>query len=143
MPKRNAPPAGERVTRALGHFGFFIGAIYSQFGTMPKSIVWATDGPQLIVLGIFMSTGLLGAWAALKGRYMLEYATLPFMFAGAAIYAAAMLNVVATGTNKGSGFALILVCVLMCYQIARWLSLNQLMESPWKIWGKRRRESNE
>ena len=143
MPDRNVPPIGERVARSVGHFGFFVGALWSFFGPMPKSIEGAANGTQLVFLAVFMSTGLIGAWAAFKGRYMIEYCALPFMGAASLIYAVSMYNIVLTGENPPSGFALILVCVLFCYQTARWASLNQLMESPWKIWRKSRRESNE
>lgn len=143
MPDRTVPPIGERITRSVGHFGFFVGALWSLFGPMPKSVEWSVNGTQLVFLAVFMSTGLIGAWAALKGRYMIEYCALPFMGAASLIYAVAMYNVVRSGENPASGFALILVCVLFCYQAARWASLNQLMESPWKIWRKSRRESNE
>ena len=143
MPDRNVPPIGERITRSVGHFGFFVGALWSLLGPMPKSIEWSVNGTQLVFLAVFMSTGLIGAWAALKGRYMIEYCALPFMGAASLIYAVAMFNIVRSGENPASGFALILVCVLFCYQAARWASLNQLMESPWKIWRKSRRESDE
>ena len=143
MPDRNVPPIGERIARSVGHFGFFVGALWSFFGPMPKSIEGAANGTQLVFLAVFMSTGLIGAWAAFKGRYMIEYCALPFMGAASLIYAVSMYNIVLTGENPPSGFALILVCVLFCYQTSRWASLNQLMESPWKIWRKSRRESNE
>ena len=143
MPGRNVPPVGERVARSVGHFGFFVGALWSFFGPMPKSIEGAANGTQLVFLAVFMSTGLIGAWAAFKGRYMIEYCALPFMGAASLIYAVSMYNIVLTGENPPSGFALILVCVLFCYQTSRWASLNQLMESPWKIWRKSRRESDE
>ena len=143
MPDRNIPPVGERIARSVGHFGFFIGALWSLFGPMPRSVEWSASGTQLVFLAVFMSTGLIGAWAALRGRYMIEYCALPFMGAASLIYAASMFNIVRSGENPASGFALILVCVLFCYQTARWMSLNQLMESPWKIWRKSRRESNE
>ena len=110
---------------------------------MPKSIEGAANGTQLVFLAVFMSTGLIGAWAAFKGRYMIEYCALPFMGAASLIYAVSMFNIVRSGENPASGFALILVCVLFCYQTSRWASLNQLMESPWKIWRKSRRESDE
>ena len=143
MPDRNVPPVGERIARSVGHFGFFIGALWSLFGPMPRSVEWSASGTQLVFLAVFMSTGLIGAWAALRGRYMIEYCALPFMGAASLIYAASMFNIVRSGENPASGFALILVCVLFCYQTSRWASLNQLMESPWKIWRKSRRESNE
>ena len=143
MPDRNVHPIGERIARSVGHFGFFVGALWSFFGPMPKSIEGAANGTQLVFLAVFMSTGLIGAWAAFKGRYMIEYCALPFMGAASLIYAVSMYNIVLTGENPPSGFALILVCVLFCYQTARWASLNQLMESPWKIWRKKRRESDE
>ena len=132
------PSRGERITRSVGHFGFFVAAVYSLFGVMPQSVEGAVNGWQLVILAVFMSTGLLGAWAALKGRYMVEYACLPFMFAGSAIYTVAMAHTVFTGTNPGSGFALILVCVLCFYQVSRWASLNQLLDGPLTLWFKRR-----
>lgn len=141
--KQLVPSRGERITRSVGHFGFFVAAIYSVCGVMPQSVEWAVNGFQLVVLAVFMSTGLIGAWAALMGRYMVEYCTIPFMFGGSLIYAVSMFNVVVTGTNRGSGFALILVCVLACYQASRWLSLNQLMDGPIKLALKRRREKDE
>lgn len=141
--KQLVPSRGERITRSLGHFGFFVAAIYSLCGVMPASVEGAVSGWQLVILAVFMSTGLLGAWAALKGRYMVEYACLPFMFAGSAIYAVAMAQTVFTGTNPGSGFALILVCVLACYQVSRWASLNQLLDGPLALWFKRRRGADE
>ena len=143
MPDRNVPPIGERIARSVGHFGFFVGALWSLLGPMPKSVEGSVSGTQLVFLAVFMSTGLIGAWAAFKGRYMIEYCALPFMGAASLIYAVSMYNIVLTGENPPSGFALILVCVLFCYQTARWASLNQLMESPWKIWRKSRRESDE
>ena len=143
MPDRNVPPTGERIARSVGHFGFFVGALWSLSGPMPRSVEWAVSGTQLVILAVFMSTGLIGAWAALRGRYMFEYCALPFMGAASLIYAVSMFNIVRSGENPASGFALILVCVLFCYQTARWVSLNQLMESPWKLWRKKRRESNE
>ena len=143
MPDRRVPPAGERLTRSAGHFGFFVGALWSLFGPMPKSVEGSASGTQLVILAVFMSTGLIGAWAALRGRYMIEYCALPFMGAASLIYSVSMYNIVRSGESPASGFALILVCVLFCYQTSRWLSLNQLMESPWKIWRKSRRESDE
>ena len=143
MPDRRVPPVGERLARSVGHFGFFVGALWSLFGPMPKSVEWSASATQLVFLAVFMSTGLIGAWAALRGRYMIEYCALPFMGAASLIYAVSMYNIVRSGENPASGFALILVCVLFLYQTARWASLNQLMESPWKIWRKSRRESDE
>ena len=143
MPDRRVPPVGERLARSVGHFGFFIGALWSLFGPMPRSVEGSASATQLVILAVFMSTGLIGAWAALRGRYMVEYCALPFMGAASLIYAVSMFSIVRSGENPASGFALILVCVLFCYQTGRWLSLNQLMESPWKIWRKSRRESNE
>ena len=140
--KQPVPPRGERITRSIGHFGFFVAAIWSLVGVMPKSVEWAVNGTQLVILAVFMSSGLLGALAALKGRYLVEYCTIPFMFAGSVIYAVSMANVVFTGANPGSGFALILVCVLACYQASRWLSLNQLLDGPLKLI-KRRQETDE
>ena len=64
MPDRNVPPMGERIARSVGHFGFFVGALWSFFGPMPKSIEGAANGTQLVFLAVFMSTGLIGAWAA-------------------------------------------------------------------------------
>ena len=143
MPDRNVPPAGERLARSVGHFGFFIGALWSLLGPMPRSVEGSANGTQLVILAVFMSTGLIGAWAALRGRYLVEYCALPFMGAASLIYSVSMFSIVRSGENPASGFALILVCVLFCYQASRWLSLNQLMESPWKIWRKSRRESDE
>ena len=143
MPDRKVPPMGERLTRSVGHFGFFVGALWALFGPMPKSVEGSANATQLVILAVFMSTGLIGAWAALRGRYMIEYCALPFMGAASLIYSVSMYNIVRSGENPASGFALILVCVLFCYQTGRWLSLNQLMESPWKIWRKSRRESDE
>ena len=143
MPDRRVPPVGERFARSVGHFGFFVGALWSLFGPMPKSVEGSASGTQVVFLAVFMSTGLIGAWAALRGRYTVEYCALPFMGAASLIYAVSMYNIVRSGENPASGFALILVCVLFCYQTGRWLSLNQLMESPWKIWSKSRRESDE
>lgn len=140
--KQPVPPRGERITRSIGHFGFFVAAIWSLVGVMPQSVEWAVNGFQLVILAVFMSSGLLGALAALKGRYLVEYCTIPFMFAGSVIYAVSMANVVFTGANSGSGFALILVCALACYQASRWLSLNQLLDGPLKLL-KRRRETDE
>ena len=142
MPDRRVPPVGERLARSVGHFGFFVGGLWALLGPMPKSVEGAANATQLVVLAVFMSTGLIGAWAALRGRYMIEYCALPFMGAASLIYSVSMYNIVRSGENPASGFALILVCVLFCYQTSRWMSLNQLMESPWKIWVKRRRESN-
>lgn len=140
--KQLVPSRGERITRSVGHFGFFVAAIWSLVGVMPKSVEWAVNGTQLVILAVFMSTGLLGALAALKGRYLVEYCTIPFMFAGSVIYAVAMANVVFTGASPGSGLALILVCALACYQASRWLSLNQLLDGPLKLI-KRRQETDE
>ena len=140
--KQRIPSRGERVTRSVGHFGFFVAAIWSLVGVMPQSVEWAVNGFQLVILAVFMSSGLLGALAALKGRYLVEYCTIPFMFAGSVIYAVSMANVVFTGASPGSGFALILVCVLACYQASRWLSLNQLLDGPLKLI-KRRQETDE
>ena len=143
MPDRIVPPVGEKLARSVGHFGFFIGALWALFGPMPRSVEGSANGTQLVILAVFMSTGLIGAWAALRGRYLVEYCALPFMGAASLIYAVSMFSIVRSGENPPSGFALILVCVLFCYQTSRWLSLNQLMESPWKIWRKSRRESDE
>lgn len=140
--KQLNPSWGERITRSIGHFGFFVAAIWSLVGVMPKSVEWAVNGAQLVILAVFMSSGLLGALAALKGRYLVEYCTIPFMFAGSVIYAVSMANVVFTGASPGSGFALILVCVLACYQASRWLSLNQLIYGTLKLF-KRRQETDE
>lgn len=140
--KQLTPSWGERITRSIGHFGFFVAAIWSLVGVMPKSVEWAVNGTQLVILAVFMSSGLLGALAALKGRYLVEYCTIPFMFAGSAIYAVSMANVVFTGESPGSGLALILVCVLACYQVSRWLSLNKLIYGTLKL-HKRRQETDE
>lgn len=140
--KQPVSSRGERITRSIGHFGFFVAAIWTLVGVMPQSVEWAVNGFQLVILAVFMSSGLLGALAALKGRYLVEYCTIPFMFAGSVIYAVAMANVVFTGESPGSGFALILVCVLACYQVSRWLSLNQLIYGRLKLF-KRRQETDE
>ena len=143
MPDRKVLPVGERLARSVGHFGFFVGALWSLFGPMPRSVEGSANATQLVILAVFMSTGLVGAWAALRGRYLVEYCAVPFMGAASLIYSVSMYNIVRSGENPASGFALILVCVLFCYQTSRWASLNQLMESPWKIWRKSRRESDE
>src|SRR5699024_8847062 len=64
---------------SVGHFGFFVGALWSLLGPMPRSVEGSANATQLVFLAVFMSTGLIGAWAALRGRYLVEYCVLPFM----------------------------------------------------------------
>ena len=66
MFRKHSPPLGERIARGIGHLGFFVGALWALFGPMPKSIEWSASGTQLVILAVFMSTGLIGAWADRK-----------------------------------------------------------------------------
>ncbi|VEW13576.1 Uncharacterised protein [Brevibacterium casei] len=128
----SVPPFWERFWRAIGHLQFLGGAIYSSVGTLPKSMLIAADEMQLTLWALCGATGLFGAWAAFRGRYKLEYAVLPFMGGSTLIYIIALLAVVLTDENPGSGLALFYMTSLGCYQAARWCSLNQLLDGPLK-----------
>lgn len=129
---RAVPAWTETVARALGHLAFLSGGLYTLFAPLPKSLRFAAEPVQLIIWVVFMSTAVFAAYAALRGKYLVEYAVLPFMVGGALIYDVAMWAVVLTGENPGSGLAACLTLSLIFGLSARWLSLNQLLDSPLK-----------
>ena len=129
----SVPPLGERLARAIGHTLLAGAGVYGALSTLPKSLLLATNPVLLVVWVLFMLTGLVAAHAAFRGQYLYEYAALPFMFGGAAIYVVAMAHLVVTGANLGSGVAMFVVAGLACYIVARWFSLNQLLHSPLRL----------
>lgn len=141
MPNRPVPPLTERLALATGHFLFFFSGVWAVVGVLPSSLVFAADPVQMVVWVAFMFTGIVASYATARGNYLLEYAVLPFMGGGAVIYGAAMFWVVVTGASPGSGLALFLVSSLTCYIIARWVSINRLLRSPFKLlFPKKKRE---
>lgn len=127
------PPAGERAARAVGHTLLAASGAYGAFVSLPKSLLLATNPILLAVWALFMLTSLPAAHAAFTGKYLLEYAALPFMFGGVSIYAVAMAHVIILGINLPSGVGMFAVAGLACYIVARWFSLNQLLHSPLRI----------
>ena len=130
--KREVPPFWERFWRGNAYLLLLGAAIYAAFGELPKSLLFAADPFQLSLWTLLGSTGLFAAWAAWKGRYKLEYAVLPFLIGFNGVYIIALLAVVVTGENPGSGLALFFMCSFACAQLARWSSLNQLLDGPIK-----------
>lgn len=96
-----------------------IGGVYGAVGTLPKSLLFAAEPIQLMVWAAFLCTGIIAAFAALIGKFLIEYAMLPFMTGGVLVYWAAVGWVVITGENLGSGVAFGLVGSLSSYLIAR------------------------
>lgn len=145
MPDRDleAPPLGERVCRGVGHALFPVAGLYGVFIEFPRSIMMAAEPLQLLVWAAFMLCGAVAAVSAVRGRHLYEYAALPFMIGGSSIYVVAMANIVVTGTNLGSGLALVMVAALTCHLITRWVSINRLLRNPWKLltekWGRKSR----
>lgn len=127
------PPVGERVSRAIGHTLLSAAGAYGAFVSLPKSLLLATNPVLLAVWALFMLTSLPAAYAAFTGKYLLEYAALPFMFGGVSIYAVAMAHVVILGINPASGVCMFAVAAMGCYIVARWFSLNQLLHSPLRL----------
>lgn len=136
MPHRRllaVPPTGERVSRAIGHTLLAAAGAYGAFVSLPKSLLLATNPVLLAVWALFMLTSLPAAHAAFTGKYLLEYAALPFMFGGVSIYAVAMAHVVILGISLPSGVGMFAVAAMGCYVVARWFSLNQLLHSPLRL----------
>lgn len=131
------PSLGERISRAIGHAGLMIGGVYGAVGTLPKSLLFAAEPIQLMVWAAFLCTGIIAAFAALIGKFLIEYAMLPFMTGGVLVYWAAVGWVVITGENLGSGVAFGLTGSLSSYLIARWFSLNQLVRGPARLLGEK------
>ena len=129
----SVPPLGERVARAAGHSLLAAAGAYGALVSLPKSLLIATNPVLLVVWALFMLASLPAAHAAFTGRFLLEYAALPFMFGGAAIYVVAMAHLVVTGANLGSGVGMFTVAALSCYVVSRWFSLNQLLHSPLRL----------
>lgn len=143
MFRKHSPPLAERIFRGIGHLMFLFGGTWGVFISLPKSVAIAADPVQLAIWGVFMGSGVVAAFAAWRGLYLIEYATIPAMAAGTLIYVAAITNVVATGENPGSGLALFLMIALFSYLTARWFSLNQLLDGPLKLLFKRRQGLDE
>ena len=127
------PPLGERLARAIGHTTLAGAGLYGAFVSLPKSLLLATNPVLLVVWALFMLTSLVAAHAAFRGQYLYEYAALPFMFGGVAIYGVAITHMVVTGLNLASGVGMFAVTGLACYIVARWFSLNQLLHSPLRL----------
>ena len=124
------PPRRERISRTVSYLLIFAAGIYGVFGTLPNSLEAATDAWHLTVWVSFMSTSLIAAVSSCRGRYLWEFAVLPFIIGGAAIYSLAMLSVVVSGENPGSGIGLLLVTALSVKLLARFFSLSQLVINP-------------
>src|SRR5690606_39861961 len=93
MPHRglpSVPPLGERLARAVGHTSMAGAGVYGALVSLPKSLLLATNPILLVVWALFMLTSLVAAHAAFQGQYLYEYAALPFMFGGVAIYGVAI-----------------------------------------------------
>ena len=127
------PPLGERLARAVGHTLLAGAGVYGALVSLPKSLLLATNPALLVVWALFMLTSLVAAHAAFQGQYLYEYAALPFMFGGVAIYVVAMAHLVVTGLSLASGVGMFAVAGLGCYIVARWFSLNQLLRSPLRL----------
>lgn len=143
MFRKHSPPLAERLFRGVGHLMFLAGASWGIAVDLPSSVAIAADPVQLAIWGVFMGSGAVAAVAAWRGMYLIEYAVIPAMLAGVLIYVAAIVNVVVTGENPGSGLALFLMIALASYLTARWFSLNQLLDGPLKLLFKRRQGSDE
>lgn len=141
--RKHSPPLAERIARGIGHLMFLAGATWGIAIGLPVSVAIAADPLQLAIWGVFMGTGAVAAFAAWRGLYLIEYAAIPAMLAGVAIYIAAIMNIVISGENLGSGLAMFLMISLFSYLTARWFSLNQLLDGPLKLLFKRRQGSNE
>ena len=141
--RKYSPPIGERIARGIGHLMFLFGGAWGVFVALPRSVSIAADPVQLAVWCMFMAAGVVAAFAAWQGLYLVEYSAIPAMLAGVAIYVASIINIVVTGDNPGSGLAMFLMIALASYLIARWVSLNQLLDGPLKLLFKRRQGSNE
>ena len=124
------PSRRERISRTVSYLLIFSAGIYGAFGTLPQSLEAATHAWHLAVWVAFMSTSLIAAVSSGLGRYLWEFAVLPFIIGGASIYALAMLSVVVTGENPGSGIGLFLVTALATKLLARFFSLSQLVINP-------------
>lgn len=127
------PGVGERALRAAGHALLAAGGVWGAFVALPKSLLLATNPVLLVVWAVFMLSGFAAAFAALKGKYLHEFALLPFMAAGVLIYVAAMAHVIIVVGNLGSGVGLFVVSAQACYIAARWVSLSQLLRSPLRL----------
>lgn len=141
--RKHSPPLAERIARGIGHLMFLFGGAWGVFVALPTSVSIAADPVQLAVWGVFMAAGVVAAFAAWQGLYLVEYSAIPAMLAGVVIYIAAIMNIVITGDNPGSGLAMFLMVALASYLIARWISLNQLLDGPLKLLFKHRQGSNE
>ena len=127
------PPRRERAARTVSYLLIFAAGIWGLFGTLPQSLEGATHPWHLVVWFMFMSTSLVAAVSSLRGRYLGEFAVLPFLIGGAAMYALAMLSVVITGENPGSGIGLFLVTALAAKLLGRFFSLSQLVRNPFVL----------
>lgn len=133
------PSRFERILRGTGHIGLTCGAVYGAFGQLPKSLLFSADPVQLVIWITFLATGVVAGVGAFRGRFLIEYAMLPFMAGGTLIYLAAMVWIVITGENLGSGLAAFFTLSLTSYIGARWVSLHQLLNGP-KRWKKQLRK---
>ena len=124
------PPRRERISRTVSYLLIFAAGIYGVIGTLPNSLEAATHAWHLTVWVAFMSTSLIAAVSSCRGRYLWEFAVLPFIIGGASIYSLAMLSVVVSGENPGSGIGLLLVTALSVKLLARFFSLSQLVVNP-------------
>ena len=127
------PPRRERAARTVSYLLIFSAGIWGLFGTLPQSLEGATRTWHLVVWFVFMSTSLVAAVSSLRGRYLWEFAVLPFMIGGATIYSLAMLSVVISGESPGSGIGLFLVTALAAKLLGRFFSLSQLVRNPFVL----------
>ena len=127
------PPRRERAARTVSYLLIFAAGIWGLFGTLPQSLEVATHPWHLVVWFMFMSTSLVAAVSSLLGKYLGEFAVLPFLIGGAAMYSLAMLSVVITGENPGSGIGLFLVTALAAKLLGRFFSLSQLVRNPFVL----------
>lgn len=134
------PPVRERAARTVSYLLIFSAGIWGLFGTLPQSLADATNTWHLAVWFMFMSTSIVAAVSSLLGRYLWEFAILPFLIGGAAIYSLAMLAVVITGENPGSGIGLFLVTALAAKLLGRFFSLSQLVRNPFVLLRRSRRK---
>lgn len=128
------PPKRERVARTVGHLFLLSAGAWGVFGTLPQSLDAVTHPWHLAIWALFMSTSLVAAVSSVCGKYLWEFAALPFMFGGCLIYIVAMFSVVVTGENPGSGIGLFMVSALASYLVARFFSLSQLVRNPLVLW---------
>jgi hypothetical protein len=126
----------ERALRGLGHLALGSAGAYGFFVDLPNSLNVAAEPWQLAVWACFMLTAVIGAVAALSGRFLWEYVTLPFMGGGSLVYLFALGWAVSVDGNPSAGVAFFFVLALVCYVAARFFSL-------WRLTHRGARESPE